>query len=182
MNNFWDTNEGLKQIQGADWVMVWPGDIAAGEVTYGELFAVQPFSNVMTVQTCTGQQIHDLLEQQFYPDPDDDSILQVSTGFSYAWDPAAPLGDRVDIGSIMLGGNPIDPAVGYRVAMNNFLPANIGTLVMLLMFVAILGIGMASVSHVYSFAAQREREKELLWAGFDMVSLAEEVGVIRAGW
>jgi 5'-nucleotidase len=97
------------------------GDIAAGEVTYGELFAVQPFSNVMTVQTCTGQQIHDLLEQQFYPDPEDDSILQVSAGFSYAWDPTAPLGDRVDIGSIMLGGNPIDPAVGYRVAMNNFL-------------------------------------------------------------
>lgn len=97
------------------------GDIAAGEVTYGELFAVQPFSNVMTVQTCTGQQIHDLLEQQFYPDPEDDSILQVSAGFSYAWDPAAPIGDRVDIGSITLGGSPIDPATGYRVAMNNFL-------------------------------------------------------------
>jgi 5'-nucleotidase len=97
------------------------GDIAAGEVTYGELFAVQPFSNVMTVQTCTGQQIHDLLEQQFYPDPDDDSILQVSEGFSYAWDPTAPVGDRVDIGSIMLGAAPIDPAAGYRVAMNNFL-------------------------------------------------------------
>ena len=97
------------------------GDIAAGEVTYGELFAVQPFSNVMNVQTCTGQQIHDLLEQQFYPDPDDDSILQVSEGFSYAWDPAAPVGDRVDIGSIMLGAAPIDPAAAYRVAMNNFL-------------------------------------------------------------
>jgi 5'-nucleotidase len=96
-------------------------DIAAGEVTYGELFAVQPFSNVMTVQTCTGQQIHDLLEQQFYPDPEDNSILQVSAGFSYAWDPAAAIGDRVDIASIELGGSPIDPAASYRVAMNNFL-------------------------------------------------------------
>ena len=97
------------------------GDIAAGDVTYGELFTVQPFSNVMTVQTCTGEQIHDLLEQQFYADPDDDSILQVSEGFSYAWDPTAAVGDRVDPGSIMLGTEVIDPGTGYRVAMNNFL-------------------------------------------------------------
>ena len=30
VNNFWDTTEGLKQIQGSEWVMVWPEDIAAG--------------------------------------------------------------------------------------------------------------------------------------------------------
>lgn len=30
VNNFWETTEGLKQIQGSDWVMVWPEDIAAG--------------------------------------------------------------------------------------------------------------------------------------------------------
>lgn len=30
VNNFWDTTEGLKQIQGTEWVMVWPEDIAAG--------------------------------------------------------------------------------------------------------------------------------------------------------
>ena len=32
VNNFWETNEGLKQIQGGDWVMVWPDEIAAGEL------------------------------------------------------------------------------------------------------------------------------------------------------
>ena len=36
-----------------------------GEVTYGELFNVQPFGNTLTVKTCTGAQIHALLEQQF---------------------------------------------------------------------------------------------------------------------
>jgi len=97
------------------------GDILAGDVTYGELFTVQPFSNVMTVQTCTGEQIHDLLEQQFYADPDDDSILQVSEGFSYTWDPTAAVGDRVDPASIMLGTDVLDAGTGYRVAMNNFL-------------------------------------------------------------
>ncbi|MGH2445666.1 MAG: bifunctional metallophosphatase/5'-nucleotidase [Candidatus Limnocylindria bacterium] len=97
------------------------GDIFAGDVTYGELFTVQPFSNVMTVLTCTGTQIDALLEQQFYPDPDDDTVLQVSEGFAYTWDAAAPLGARVDIGSITIDGVPIDPAADYRVSMNNFL-------------------------------------------------------------
>ena len=32
VNNFWPTNQGLKQIQGGDWVMVWPPDIAAAEL------------------------------------------------------------------------------------------------------------------------------------------------------
>ena len=32
VNNFWDTTEGLKQIQGTEWVMVWPEDIAAGSL------------------------------------------------------------------------------------------------------------------------------------------------------
>ncbi len=31
-NNFWDSNVGIKQIQGGDWVMVWPEDRAAAEV------------------------------------------------------------------------------------------------------------------------------------------------------
>lgn len=32
VNNFWDTNLGLKQIQDGDWVMVWPSDVAAAEL------------------------------------------------------------------------------------------------------------------------------------------------------
>ena len=37
----------------------------ATSVTYGEMFTVQPFGNVIVVKTCTGQQIYDLLAQQF---------------------------------------------------------------------------------------------------------------------
>lgn len=32
LNNFWETNVGLKQIQDGEWVMVWPEDRAAAEV------------------------------------------------------------------------------------------------------------------------------------------------------
>jgi 5'-nucleotidase len=41
------------------------GTEAPGEVTYGEAFTVQPFGNSLVTLTLTGQQIKDLLEQQF---------------------------------------------------------------------------------------------------------------------
>ncbi|HSP30315.1 MAG TPA: bifunctional metallophosphatase/5'-nucleotidase [Ilumatobacteraceae bacterium] len=94
-------------------------DLPAGNVTYGQLFGAQPFSNVMTVLTCTGTQIDALLEQQFRAAGN--TILQVSDGFTYTWDAAAPIGSRVDIGSIKIDGAPIVAGTPYRVAMNNFL-------------------------------------------------------------
>jgi hypothetical protein len=32
MNNFWPSDQSLKQIQDGDWVIVWPGDAAAAEL------------------------------------------------------------------------------------------------------------------------------------------------------
>ena len=56
---------------GTDFAFLNPGgiraDIAAGEVTWGELFTVQPFKNSLIKMELTGQQIYDLLEQQFPP-------------------------------------------------------------------------------------------------------------------
>jgi 5'-nucleotidase len=96
-----------------------PGGEAPGQVTYGELFTVQPFNNVMTVLTCTGAQIEALLEQQFRTTGN--TILQVPDGFTYTWDAAAPIGSRVDIASIKIDGTPISALASYRVATNNFL-------------------------------------------------------------
>jgi branched-chain amino acid transport system substrate-binding protein len=31
-NNFWDSTQGIKQIQGGEWVMVWPEESAAAEL------------------------------------------------------------------------------------------------------------------------------------------------------
>ena len=92
-------------------------DILAGDVTYGELFTVQPFNNVMTVLTCSGAQIHQLLEQQF----EVNRILQVPESFAYSWSASAPVGSKVDIASITIDGTAISPLASYRVAMNNFL-------------------------------------------------------------
>ena len=91
-----------------------------GAVTYGDVFASQPFRNQLVTLTLTGTQIKDMLEQQWL-DPKRPRILQVSTGFSYSWDAAKPIGDRVAADSMSLNGQRIDPAAGYRVTVNNFL-------------------------------------------------------------
>ncbi len=98
------------------------GGEAPGQITYSELFTVQPFNNVMTVKTCTGDQIRRLLEQQFdNPSAGQDRVLQIPAAFTYSYNRAAPAGSRVDPASIKINGATVVPGQAYRVAMNNFL-------------------------------------------------------------
>ena len=90
-------------------------------VTYNQLFTVQPFNNVMTVKTMTGDMIKRLLEQQFTVIAPGIRLLQVSKGFTYTYDLTQPAGSRVLAGTIRINGTPVDPLASYRVAMNNFL-------------------------------------------------------------
>lgn len=95
---------------------------ADGEFTFGEAFGVQPFGNSLVTMTLTGQQIDDLLEQQFdNPNIGSMRVLQVSAGFSYEWSAAAATGSKVNPASIMIGGVPIDLGASYRVTVNSFL-------------------------------------------------------------
>ena len=99
-----------------------PGGVEGpGQVTYGELFTVQPFGNSLVVKTCTGTQIDALLEQQIFPTGTSSRILQVSNGFSYAWSASALQGNRIDPASIKLNGVTLGAATPYRVTMNSFL-------------------------------------------------------------
>ena len=91
-----------------------------GSVTYADVFASQPFRNQLVTLTLTGIQIKNMLEQQWL-DPKRPRILQVSKGFSYAWDGTKPYGERVIAASLALNGARIDPAASYRVTVNNFL-------------------------------------------------------------
>lgn len=90
------------------------------DVTYGDVFASQPFRNQLVTMTLTGTQIKAMLEQQWV-DPARPRILQVSKGFSYTWDNAKPLGERIIGESIRLNGQPLAPSATYRVTVNNFL-------------------------------------------------------------
>jgi 5'-nucleotidase len=91
-----------------------------GAVTYADLFASQPFRNQLVTITLTGKQIKDMLEQQWL-DPKRPRILQVSKGFSYAWDGSKGDVERVLAERMSLHGQPVDPAASYRVTVNNFL-------------------------------------------------------------
>ena len=89
-----------------------------GAVTFGDLFAVQPFGNKLLTLTLTGAQIKTLLEQQ-WTEPAGRPTLQVSKGFFYSWSVARPVGDKVQ--SMMLNGTAIDPSRTYRVGVTDFL-------------------------------------------------------------
>jgi 5'-nucleotidase len=98
------------------------GGEQAGEITFGELFAVQPFGNNLVTLAVTGAQLEQLLEQQWQlvGGAEKANILAPSAGFTYAWSASRPLGDRVDPASMRLDGQPIDPARTYRVTVNSF--------------------------------------------------------------
>jgi 5'-nucleotidase len=91
-----------------------------GAVTYADVFAAQPFRNQLVTMWLTGQQIKDALEQQ-WADPKRPRILQVSRGFSFAWDGSKSDGERIIAERMTLNGARIDPAARYRVTVNNYL-------------------------------------------------------------
>lgn len=91
-----------------------------GAVSFGDVFASQPFRNRLVTMTLTGSQLKELLEQQWL-DPKRPRILQVSNGFSYTWDAAKPFGERVMADKMTLNGRPIEAASGYRVTLNDYL-------------------------------------------------------------
>jgi 5'-nucleotidase len=93
-----------------------------GQVTYGELFSVQPFNNLLQTKTMLGSKIYELLEQQWSGgNAASPRILQVSHGFTYSYDSTKPNTSRVVPGSVKINGVPVDPLASYRVTMNNFL-------------------------------------------------------------
>ena len=103
-----------------------PGGVRADlkstlSVSYGQLFSVMPFSNALVSMDLTGAQLLRLLEQQWQGRATRSLVLHVSEGFTYTWDAAQPVGERVLPGSALLHGQPIRADAVYRVATNSFL-------------------------------------------------------------
>ncbi|MFB9993016.1 bifunctional metallophosphatase/5'-nucleotidase [Deinococcus oregonensis] len=123
------------QAQGTQISLMNPGGIRAdlpdttqikanNAINFGDVFAVQPFGNTMVVMDLTGQQIKDVLEQQWTGgNATAVKLLQVSEGFSYSYTDAAPAGSKINIADVKFNGAPINPTGTYRVAVNNFLAA-----------------------------------------------------------
>ena len=111
----------------ADFALMNPGgiraDLPSGTVTWGNLFTAQPFCNTLVTVTLTGQQLYDLLNEQWGPlQPEGGRILQIS-GFSYSWDSARAEGSDRVLEIRLPNGKPIQRQAAYRVVANQFLIA-----------------------------------------------------------
>ncbi|MFL6750985.1 MAG: bifunctional metallophosphatase/5'-nucleotidase, partial [Sphingomicrobium sp.] len=95
---------------------------ADGTVTFGQIFAMQPFANNVVTKGYTGAEIKAVLEQQFASGTntaEKPNFLTPSANFRFSYDKSRPAGQRIM--AMTLNGNPIHPAKTYRVAVNNFL-------------------------------------------------------------
>lgn len=113
-----------------------PGGIRAdliengnGDVTYEAAFTTQPFNNYVVSMDLTGQQILDVLEQQWSGANagEEAKILQVS-GIEYTWDESAAAGSKVVTSTVRVDTDgdgaldaDLDTGATYRIVCNSFL-------------------------------------------------------------
>ncbi len=93
-----------------------------GNVTFGQIFAAQPFGNSLAVKSFTGRQIRALLEQQFDSGSNtvtSPNMLLPSANVRFAYDLSRPAGRRIV--ELTVDGAPIADDKVYRVTMNSFL-------------------------------------------------------------
>jgi 5'-nucleotidase len=112
----------------ADAALMNPGGIRANlpcqgpppcPVNYGQIFAMQPFGNSLTVLTLSGTDLKELLERQQPPGREQATLLNPSATLRYRWHTKAPFGQRVR--DLRLHGRPIQANQEVRLVVNNFL-------------------------------------------------------------
>ncbi|MDX2357969.1 bifunctional UDP-sugar hydrolase/5'-nucleotidase [Dietzia sp. PP-33] len=94
-----------------------------GNITLAEANEVLPFANTLVTLSLTGEQVRNVLEQQWQPAGSSRPFLALGTSDNITWtfDPTRPAGDRIT--SVTIDGAPLDPAADYRVAAASFLAA-----------------------------------------------------------
>ena len=113
--------EAQRWTMGTDFAFTNPGgirdDLDAGPVTYGEVFAIQPFGNMLIQLTMTGRHIRSLLEAQWQGDY---PRILAPAGLRYTWQASAPIGNKV-VALSDEEGNPIADQDTYTVTVNSYL-------------------------------------------------------------
>lgn len=96
-------------------------DINPGMITWGKIYSVLPFSNNIVSLSLTGQDIYELLEQQWMGSYT--NMLQIS-GMTYSYDSSQPLGHRII--AIQHLGKPLNREKIYTIAAPDFLASGNG--------------------------------------------------------
>jgi 5'-nucleotidase len=112
--------DALRKSAGSDVALMNSGgiraDLPAGNLSYGEVFAVSPFDNYPTLVILTGAQLLDVLRATTTGAR---GIMQVS-GIRYTYD-ASKEGLQRFVGATRDDGTPIDPEKLYTVTMPDFI-------------------------------------------------------------
>ncbi|ODG92188.1 2',3'-cyclic-nucleotide 2'-phosphodiesterase [Gottfriedia luciferensis] len=113
--------DGMKAAMNADFAMMNGGgvraELDAGQVTFGDLFAIQPFGNVLNKVMLSGQDIETVLNNQITDKGLDFHIA----GFKYTWDSST----RKVVDILLPNGSKIDPNKEYSVVVNNYMYGNV---------------------------------------------------------
>ena len=96
---------------------------APGQITYAEMFTVQPFNNVVNVKTMTGDADQAAARAAVRQSGRRarSGCCRCRPGFTYSYDFRRPAGSRVDAGQRASTACRSRRPRTYRVAMNNFL-------------------------------------------------------------
>ncbi|EEL49435.1 MULTISPECIES: bifunctional metallophosphatase/5'-nucleotidase [Bacillus cereus group] len=92
-------------------------DLDAGDITWGELYGIQPFGNQLIKVNLTGQDIRDILNQQWQKDKT--RMLQIS-GIQYTWDANKADGEKIT-NIHLTNGEELVASKTYSVVANAFL-------------------------------------------------------------
>ena len=84
------------------------------DVSFGDVFTMQPFGNTLVVMSLSGAEIKTLLEGQSRA-----GALLPSASIRWTWRASAPQGQRVH--DLRSGGEPVNPAKDYRLTVNSFM-------------------------------------------------------------
>ncbi|MQY17413.1 bifunctional metallophosphatase/5'-nucleotidase [Nocardia macrotermitis] len=96
-------------------------DLSTGAITYEQAYTVQPFGNQVVTVALSGEQILNLLEQQ-WDNKTTPGVLSVA-GITYSYSDAAPKGHKILDDTVRIAGQALNPAAVYQVSTNNFLAA-----------------------------------------------------------
>ncbi len=91
-----------------------------GDVTVGDVFAMLPFDNKVTLLEVTGQTVWDALENGVSGYPGTNGKFPQVSGLKYTFDGAKPVGERI-VSVTLEDGTPIDLKARYTLAANDFM-------------------------------------------------------------
>ncbi|WP_430509813.1 bifunctional 2',3'-cyclic-nucleotide 2'-phosphodiesterase/3'-nucleotidase [Gottfriedia solisilvae] len=113
--------DGMKYAMNADFAMMNGGGVRAqldaGEVTFGDLFAIQPFGNILNKVNLSGADLETVLNNQITDKGLDFHIA----GFKYTWDSST----KKVVNILLPDGSKIDPNKEYSVVVNNYMYGNV---------------------------------------------------------